>query len=535
MFMDITYFRTDNKSGYKTTESWFSKHHPEEYHLIQKHFDSLNLSDNGFKEKIWLFYNNLKERPKCLTCGKEIKFSNRFDRGYGDFCSLDCVNNNIPEMLTRIKKTNQKKFNVDFYPSHKDFIPKRKKTKLERYGNENYNNINKCQQTKMERYGDKNYNNLNKMQSTCLKKYDVDNFSKTQQFKIIMYESFYNKHNDKYTFDLSKNTKDTCTFLCKKHGYITTTKSLFRERIKYGSIPCTDCNPIGFSMTSTDHLNLVAKLKETSGLDIKENVKSLLTGKKEIDILINDKLGVEVNGIYWHSELFVDRYYHVNKTTQAKQNNIRLIHFFEDEIKFKIDIVNSIILNKLGLTKNKVYGRNCSICEVGKKDCSEFLTKNHIQGDCKGKFKYGLYHNNELISLMVFSKNRLGIGNIKQSNYELIRFCNKLNTNVVGGADKLLKHFIKTINPNHIISFADYRLFDGDVYQKLGFQFLHQTDPNYWYVIGLNRFHRFNYRKSILVKQGYDKDKTEKEIMFERKIYRVYDCGNLKFEWNKSN
>jgi len=533
--MDMNYFMTDNRSGYKTKEFWFSKNHPEEYHRIQNYFNSLGLSDSGFKEKIWIYYNNLKERPKCLTCNKEIKFGDRFDRPYGDFCSIDCVNSNIPEMLVRIKKTNQKKFNVDFYPSHKDFITKRKKTKLERYGDENYNNMDKCRKTKLQNHGDENYNNIDKMKNTCLEKYDVDNFSKTQQFKIIMYEFFYSKYSDKYTFDLSKNTKDTCTFLCKKHGYITTTKNLFRERIRYDTIPCTECNPIGFSSTSSDHLHLVTKLKETPGLNIKENIKHLLNGKKEIDILINNKLGVEVNGIYWHSELFVDRYYHLKKITEAKQNNIRLIHFFEDEIKFKLDIVNSIILNRLGLTKNKIYARNCNICEVSKKDCSEFLNENHIQGNCKGKFKYGLYHNNELISLMVFSKNRLGVGTINPSSYELIRFCNKINTNVIGGANRLFKHFIKTISPNHIISFADYRLFDGDLYQKLGFAFLYQTDPNYWYVIGLNRFHRFNYRKSILVKQGYDKDKTEKDIMLERKIYRIYDCGNLKFEWNKSD
>lgn len=532
--MDINYFTTDNKSGYKTKESWFSQNHPEEYQIIQDYFKSLNLSDDGFKEKIWLYYNNLKFRPKCLTCGKEIKFGNRFDRGgYGDFCSIECVNNNIPEMLNRIKKTNQERHNVDFFPSHPDFITKRNKTKLERYGDENYNNMGKSKKTKLERYDNENYNNMNQHKKTCLKKYNVDNFAKTQQFKVIMYESFYNKYNDKYTFDINKNTKDTCTFLCDKHGYITTTKSLFRERIRYGAIPCTECNPIGFSSTSIDHVHLVAKLKETSGLVIQENVKTLLYGKKEIDILINDKLGVEVNGIYWHSELFVDRYYHLNKITQAKQNKIRLIHFFEDEIKFKLDIVNSILLNRLGLTKNKIYARNCKVCEVNKKDCSEFLTKNHIQGDCKGIFRYGLYYNNDLISLMVFSKNRLGVGHINQSSYELIRFCNKLDTNVIGGAGRLFKSFIKIINPNHIISFADYRLFDGDVYEKLGFTFLYQTDPNYWYVIGLNRFHRFNYRKSILVKQGYDKNKTEKEIMLERKIYRIYDCGNLKFEWNK--
>ena len=61
------------------------------------------------------------------------------------------------------------------------------------------------------------------------------------------------------------------------------------------------------------------------------------------------------------------------------------------------------------------------------------------------------------------------------------------------------------------------------------------TEPNYSYFhkdIGV-RMNRFNYRKDILIKQGYDENKTEKEIMKDRNYYRIYDCGNLKFEYKK--
>ena len=69
------------------------------------------------------------------------------------------------------------------------------------------------------------------------------------------------------------------------------------------------------------------------------------------------------------------------------------------------------------------------------------------------------------------------------------------------------------------------------MYEALGFKKISQSIPNYWYVINGNRYHRFNFRKSILVKEGFDKNKTEKEIMFDRKIYRIYDSGSLKFKW----
>lgn len=71
---------------------------------------------------------------------------------------------------------------------------------------------------------------------------------------------------------------------------------------------------------------------------------------------------------------------------------------------------------------------------VKTKDKTKFLNENHIQGMVGSSVNIGLYYNNELVSLMTFGKKRLALGNKKSNNdeYELIRFCNKLNTSVVG-------------------------------------------------------------------------------------------------------
>jgi hypothetical protein len=112
------------------------------------------------------------------------------------------------------------------------------------------------------------------------------------------------------------------------------------------------------------------------------------------------------------------------------------------------------------------------------------------------------------------------------------RFCNKLNTNVIGGASKLLKHFTRNYNPKEIISYADRRWSTGKLYDVLGFNFKHNSTPNYFYVVNDKREHRFKYRKDILVKQGYDKNLTEKQIMKNRNIYRIYDCGTITYFLN---
>lgn len=59
---------------------------------------------------------------------------------------------------------------------------------------------------------------------------------------------------------------------------------------------------------------------------------------------------------------------------------------------------------------------------------------------------------------MTFGKLRKNVNNkYKEHCFEMIRFVNKCNHNIIGGASKLLKHFIKTISPKEIISYSDNR------------------------------------------------------------------------------
>jgi hypothetical protein len=136
---------------------------------------------------------------------------------------------------------------------------------------------------------------------------------------------------------------------------------------------------------------------------------------------------------------------------------------------------------------------------------------------------------------MTFGKLRK---NLKQThiddNYELLRFCNKLNTNVIGGASKLYNYFIQNYKPKRIISYANRDWSLGELYIHLNMkQLLHTTSGYHWYKSKI-RYNRFNFRKDILVKQGEDKSKTEYEIMTKNGYYRTWNTGNLKFEWISS-
>jgi hypothetical protein len=172
--------------------------------------------------------------------------------------------------------------------------------------------------------------------------------------------------------------------------------------------------------------------------------------------------------------------------------------------------------------------QECEVREVDNKTANIFFEKNHLQGKSTNlRYNIGLFLNNELVSVMSFGCPRM---HKNKKAIELLRFASVLHTTVVGGAEKLLKYFVETHKPKEIITYADLRWGNGELYEKLGFTLDHQSKPNYFYVIKGKRENRFKYRKSELVKQGFDPSKSEHEIMIERGIYRIYDCGNKVFK-----
>lgn len=114
--------------------------------------------------------------------------------------------------------------------------------------------------------------------------------------------------------------------------------------------------------------------------------------------------------------------------------------------------------------------------------------------------------------------------------------CSRTHYSIVVGSSKMFSYFIKTYNPQSIITFADKRWSVGNVYHKLGFMLYNESKPNYYYIIGDKRYYRYNFRKQILIsKYGCPQDMTEKEFCYQQKWYRIYDCGCLCFKWTDNN
>jgi hypothetical protein len=262
----------------------------------------------------------------------------------------------------------------------------------------------------------------------------------------------------------------------------------------------------------------------------------------EIDIYIEDlRVGVEYNGLYYHAEKSMGRgrKYHLNKTQLAEKHNIHLIQIFSDEWKHKKDIIKAKLKHilKCGDT-TVVYARQCKIQEISPKIKKEFLEKYHIQGSSNSSYNYGAFYNGELVGVATFSKPRIATGTWKdvEGKLELTRFCIASEVSIVGILPRFLKRVMQDVpNLKTIYSYADRRYTNKyrNVYEKVGFQYVGETPPSYWYTkYQEKRYHRYTFTKHKLKKlKVYEEGLTEWQIMQNLKFDRVWDCGNLKYEW----
>lgn len=255
---------------------------------------------------------------------------------------------------------------------------------------------------------------------------------------------------------------------------------------------------------------------------------------RELDIYLPDKkIGIEVNGVFWHSELVLisnncHKHKDYQKFLQCRENNIQLITIYDIEWITKPSIVMSRLNSLLSKNTIKIGARKTDIREIASKQATEFFNQNHLQGAGKASVRLGLFHNDELVAGMTFSKSNRARS---QTGWEIDRFAVKQNHNVQGAAQKLFSYFIKKIDPDHVVSFSDNRWSEGKIYETLGFEQVHGGAPNYWYFRPNDHklYHRFGLRKN----QNDDQHLTEWQNRVNQGWNRIWDCGHSKWVWQK--
>jgi hypothetical protein len=559
--MNLDIFKKEDPSGKMSKESYILKNHREEYDYIVNYCEENEIFDIPFKEKIYLCLNSLKKRPLCKNpnCNGLVKFRNS-TIGYLKYCSNRCISSDpdiikikeeksiekfgtkapaqSKEIRDKIIETNQRKYGSNSPMCDEVVKNKSKKTLMCNWGVDNPSKSKEILEKRVDKFRENIDQYKESYKKTSLDKYGVDHPWKNPLIHKKTIDFFYKNYKERITNNLDKDfefidfklaDKTNLLFKCKKcnKDFEILTYQFYWRKNSNKSI-CTLCYPISDTSSIVESEVLEFIRENYNGLIIPNDSNSIKP--YEIDILLPGlKLGFEFNGVFWHSDKFKNKNYHLNKLNKAIDNKLRLITIWEDDWNIKRDICKSFILNKLGKS-NKIWARKCKLQMVSYDESKTFLDENHLQGDCKSSIRIGLYFNNVLVSLMTFSKLRLPVGGkSKKDIWELTRFCNKIDNVVVGGASKLLKYFIKIKNPIEIQSYSDNMISDGDLYSSLGFQYSHTSKPGYWYVINGIRYHRFNFRKDKLVKEGASPNKFEHEIMEEKGHLRVWSAGNKKW------
>ena len=412
---------------------------------------------------------------------------------YGVECTLK-----IPEVSEKIKVKIQEKYGVDYPFQSKEWQDEANQIKLEKYGTiyptQTEEIQNKTKVTNLERYGSEYIPNKH-IPKEVFAVFD-DKETAEQLYKNNSLRSLSSQFGVGSEF---------ITTRFDKHGFIRHERSSFEREFK-------------------------AFLEENK-IKYISNDRQVLENKKELDFFLPDhNIAIEINGLFYHSEFKItDKNFHKMKYDICESKGIRLLTIFEDELIQKKEIVYNYVKNIVGINKhNKIYARKCLVKKISNKTAKMFLNTYHLQGAPGSmKISLGLFFENKLVSVMTFSKPRGTNGN--DNIWELSRFTNA-NEKVLGAAGKLMNYFVTLMAPAQIISFADLRWSQGDLYRTLGFTEETIIDVDYQYVKNSKRYHKSNFSKQKLKSKGIDIiGKTEKEIMQELGYYRVWDCGKIRF------
>ena len=368
-----------------------------------------------------------------------------------------------------------------------------------------------------------------KIKNTVKEKYGVDNVAQIETVKAAAQQTFRRSYiettvplllkNIEMNFDVVPAEVHHYSDSGKKHKWLhRKCGHEFYHYLNYAGLPaCPNCKPK--SNPEQELFEFVSSVVATV-----RGTRTLLSPtKKEIDIWLPEyRLGIEMNGVYWHSDKMANSSLK-EKTDLATANGISLVHIWDYEWITKQQIVKNIILSKLGKT-SRIFARECKIKELPSDEARDFFMNNHIHGaGNRLTVNIALEHRNQVVMVMTFGKPRFS----KNTEWEIIRSCSRIGNTVVGGLSKCLAYF-RERHPGKIISYADRRLFDGASYEKLGFKFIAVRAPNYQYVKGtkvLSRIECQKHKLPQLLGEKFDPALTEEQNMIANNWLKISDCG----------
>ena len=427
--------------------------------------------------------------------------------------SLERYGNEIPSCSDAVRERIRAKWSAKRLDEMNEIAEKRALTNLERYGDE---------------YAVRSTDAKNRKRDTCVKRYGVENPAQCDDVKCKIRKSVLERYgvvNPSQSEFVKSKVRDAWDRKTKEEIDDIVSRRYRTLIDRYGCAYPSEFNQLTHFKISKINLAFASVL-DTNGItyDMEFGLD-----RYSYDFKVGDTL-VEINPTITHnSSLNVfggepkQPDYHLLKSKTATENGYRCIHIWDWDDTGKI-----ISMLK---PKQTLYARKLELREVGDKECNEFLNKYHLQNTCRGQaVRLGLYMNGILVELMTFGKPRYN----RNYEYELLRLCSHSDYMVVGGAERLFKYFAEHYSPQSIISYCDASKFDGEVYERLGFELLRMSKPTKHWWDG-----RTHITDNLLRQRGFDqlfnadygKGTNNDELMFEHGFLPVYDCGQVSYKY----
>ncbi|MEM3369231.1 MAG: hypothetical protein QXP88_03985 [Thermoproteota archaeon] len=296
--------------------------------------------------------------------------------------------------------------------------------------------------------------------------------------------------------------------------------------MQYNVNSCSDCRKVKSSLESFFEEHILVDVPYT--YEFRKVFSD--ASRQEIDFYFPEKnLGIELNGMYWHSAEKKEINHLQKKKLYFLDRGINVLFFYENLILQKPELISSMVKAKLGIFKQIFYARKGKVTEIDYRSASKFFEENHISGSTQFSHAFGFFVDDQLISVVAFAKPRYN----KNYAWELIRFANKQNFSAIGFLGKA----IDILKPRSLISYADLMYSNGNIYEKLGFKKLSITAPGYFYtknrrkIFSRETFQKHKLREYIKTNKYdivfFDENLTEEENMIINKYIKLPTAGNL--------
>lgn len=200
--------------------------------------------------------------------------------------------------------------------------------------------------------------------------------------------------------DLKKITRESnksALFHCANEDCNNVFKAKIGDRVQRRVMFCEDCRNRNYS---AEEREVYAWLR-SKGIDVVKDATNIVPGCR-FDMYIREKrIDIEYNGVYWHSDLVRDEFYHASRYYDCRDAGISMVAVWEDDYLRDSKLVLSMLLSSL----QPKWVKCDEVKEEKYEDVLDFISKNTLDW-IFGNTYFGLYNKGSLVAVLILEDNR---------------------------------------------------------------------------------------------------------------------------------